>query len=281
MFTVNPNPSYKPVPYKGDGWQEMAGATCIPFLKQVTWEKAGTCEVLQKREIDKDGKGGFNDISLPAMLYKGNVKGRTVGLLIGNVQSPMRAFAVSNDAAYDSLLAQLQANRGFVDEQMKEVGKVFTNNDAQSLYAWEAKFFGADGTNARAVAKIAPASRTKSKKLVQSIKAELVDEKEAVNLVKEIAKRYDVFNVEVDFGAFDGRLLGYAQATADQITPLARPVGIRLWFARDILYKHTVIHECAHAIEMFKTGVGGHGQGFRTIYKLLLRQYHGLTPTGI
>lgn len=280
MFTVNPNPSYKPEPYAGTGWKEIAGATALPFLRQPTWTKDGVCDVLQNREIDADGSGGLNDSTLPAMLYKGTVRDRTIGVVIGNIQSPLRAFMVADEAAYQSLVKQLQTNKGFVDEQMKAVGKVFTGNDASSLYAWQGSFFGYSN-HLHKVAKTSAVSRTKSKTFLKDSKARILDEKETVNLIKDICKRYNVYNVKVTLGKFNGSVLGWCKTSDDQVTPFARPVGIEMWLASDLLYMATTIHECAHAIEFFKTGVSGHGKGFRDIFRLLLKQYMEIDPVGL
>jgi hypothetical protein len=281
MFTVNPNPNYKPEPFQGDGYQELSGATVIPFLKHPTWTKDGMTELLRSREIDANGDGKVTDSTMPAMLYKGTIKDRTVALVLGDIKDPLRAFAVNSEVEYQALKEELQRNKGFLDQQMADVGKVFTNNDADALYAWQDRFFGYTANNQGKIVKQSSISKVKAQQALKGTKGVVIDEKEAVNLIKEICKRYNVYNVEVLFFNFDGRTRGWCRCSEDSITPLSRPVGIQIGLARQLLLKSTAIHETAHAIEFFKTGVSGHGKGFRSIFKLLLKQYMQIDPVGL
>jgi hypothetical protein len=187
---------------------------------------------------------------------------------------------VTDGEAYARLLTMLQTNKGFVDEQLAAVGKVFSNNDANAVYAWTADYFGL-GKHINKVVRTNAVSRVASKKALVGTRAELVSEKEAIQLVKEIAKRYDLYNVEVIFGPFDGRTLGWCMCSEDSVTPFSLPVGLKMFFAKDVLYKHTVLHECAHGIEFMRHGVSGHGKGFRTLFKTLLRQYMQIKAEGL
>ncbi len=279
MVVVNENLSYKPPPFNGVGWQEINGSTAKAFLNQLEWVKDNSCEFLQNREIDVDGKS-LNDQCAITFVYKGVVRDRTVGLILGPAKSPLRAFMVTDQDAYDRLLAMLQRNKGFVDDQLKDVGKVFSNNDANAVYAWTADYFGIN-KHVMKVAKTNAVSRVASKKAIAGTRAELVTEKEAIQLIKEIAKRYDLYNVEIIFGPFDGKTLGWCMCSEDSVTPFSLPVGLKMFFAKDILYKHTVLHECAHGIEFMRHGVSGHGKGFRTLFKLLLRQYMQVRAEGL
>ena len=281
MFVVNKNPNYKPKPFKGDGYQEINGATALPFIKQIEWIKDAACGVLQNRVVDQKGQS-VHDQTAQTMVYKGVVNGKTVGLLLGPLQSPYRLFAVQGEEKYKRLLDELQDNKGFLNEQMAAVGKVYSNNDADALYSWQNNFFGLTGQQISKIIKTSKVARTKSEEATKGTRAKLMkSQREVVELVTEIAKRYDVYNVEVNFGKFDGQTTGWAQVTEDSVTPFSLPVGVRVWFAEEIMYRHTVIHEMAHAIEMIRHGISGHGKGFRSIYKLLLRQYHGVSPEGL
>lgn len=276
MFKVNENPSYRPIPYKGNGWQEINGSSVLPFLKQVTWVKDSSCEIIRNREIDNSDR--IKEEVEKTFVYRGKVGDRTVALLLGGVMSPLRVFMVEDGDVYGELLAMLQRNQGFVDEQLASIGNIVSDNSADALYAWQESFFGVS-KNAAMVRKLRGVSMTNAKKKIQG-RAELVTEKEAYSIIKAIAIKYDLYNIDLTFGTA-GNVLGWCSVSEDSITPLSLPIGLKMWFNKDVLYKHTVVHECAHGIEFMRNGISGHGKGFRKIYKTLLRQYMNLNAEGL
>ncbi|QIG70354.1 hypothetical protein EVB87_254 [Rhizobium phage RHph_N28_1] len=279
IFNINSNPSYKPAPYASTYYKEIMGAQIQPFLRAPKWDKADSIDILANRTVD--GTGNTKDQVSPEMVYIGRAGERVIGLIIGQIQSPKRAFAVlTGQEGFDKLLAELKANKGFLNAQIEEVGKVLTSNDAQSLYAWEENFFG--NVSKVAYAKMAaPTANTRAVREAKKGRVELIDLKRAGDLITQVAKKYEIYNIEFKTMKFDGKTLGFCAPRDDSGLWLSRPTGITICLAEDVLLAHTVLHEMAHAVEVFRTGMGGHGKGFRTIYKTLLRQFLGISATGL
>lgn len=274
---INAKPDYKPAMLSGDGWREVGGKMAQSFLSSLTWTKVGASERLANRTVD-DTSSRDEVAILP--IYLGEVSGRVAGVLFGDVKNPYRIYAVADKEAADAVIAQLQRNKGFMDEQLEAVGDILTNNNATGLYSWENDFFG-DSKNLFKAWRVSGVSHHKAKTYLEGTKAQLVTEAEAAVLLKKLAKKYNIYNVELTFMPFDGKLLGFAKATEDSITPGIKPVGIEIHISRDVIYLHTILHEFSHAIELFHNGIGGHGKAFRKIYKQLIKEEMGLNAIGL
>lgn len=281
-FTTNSNASYKPTPFQSSYYMEMLGTAAASFAKSAEWVKVAACDVLKARSSD-DMEA---DKTYPTFVYKGTAGGQTVGLILGPRDTPYRVFNVDGEDGFTATLQNLQANKGFLEEQAVEVDKVYSGNDAQALYAWESRFFGESSLFSRMHAN--ELTKGKAKKKTDAFRAEPCDIKEAMEIIKTIAKRYDVYNVEVTFGATQKTgngmtLLGQSTPWdgGDSIPHFGRPFGIRIFLAESVLMKHTVVHEMTHGIQQFKYGLTAHGKAFRSLYRLLLRQNLGVTPEGL
>lgn len=276
MVMINPKPNYKPVAFTGPGYYEINGKMVQQMMQQAQWVKADSLDLLRDRVVSETGS---HDTTFPVMVYKGIAGGDTIGLLYGTQNQPLRMFGTDDDDAANSLLAELKENHGFLNQQMDVVGDILSNNNARALYAWEHDFFGEpDPTK---LARISAVSTTKAKSLMAGTRSELIDTGEAIELAKAIAKKYDIANVELDFGTFDGHIYGRCKPSEDTVVPYTMPVGLNIFLAKGVLVKHTVVHEMAHGIEMFGSGLSGHGKNFRKIYKLLLKQFLGIEATGL
>lgn len=272
---INSNPSYKPKFLKGEGWMEIGGKSAQSFLRALNWVKTDSSERLRNRVVEETGDRLETDI-LP--IYRGSVNGRVTGVLFGNVNAPYRMYSVEDDKAADRLIAEIKRNKGFTDQQIEIVGEIYQNNEAQALYSWEGKFFGYK--NLSQIARLTSISMSKAKKLVEGTNAEILDKVEAVDLAKKLAKKHGVYNLDFDFIPFDGRLLGYVEASEDGITPGIMPYGVNMRINSAVIYQHTILHEFAHAIELFHNGLSGHGENFRKIYRKILKD-EDLKPTGL
>lgn len=276
MVMINPKPNYKPLAFTGPGYYEVNGKMVQQMMQQAEWVKTDSLDLLRDRVVSETGK---KDSTIPVMVYKGVAGGDTIGLLYGTKDQPLRMFGTDDDASAMSLLAELKQNHGFLNQQMDVVGDILNNNNARALYAWEADFFGEP--NPDKLAKISAVSTTKAKQLMQGTRSELIDTGEAIELAKNIAKKYDIANVDIEFGHFDGNLYGRCKPSEDTIVPYTMPIGLNVFFAKNVLVKHTVVHEMSHGIEMFQHGLSGHGKNFRKIYKLLLKQFLGIDAVGL
>lgn len=274
---INAKPGYVPDLVKTQTYREIGSKMAQAFLTNATWEKAGNIALLRNRIVTETGDQK-EVLNLP--LYRGSVNGKSVGLVIGMIKEPLRMFAVANDDAFKTLADELTKNHGFLNAQIDAVGDVFTNNNAKALYKWESDFF-AEGQSLNKIAKIAAISTVKARKAVEGTNATFLTESEASKLVAELAKKYEIYNLELEWFPWDGLLFGSVAPSEDGVLPLMKPVGIKMKLARDVIYEHTILHEFAHAIELFKEGVSAHGSGFRKIYRQLLKTHAKLNPVGL
>lgn len=275
---INPNADYSPKLPKTNQYMEIAGRKAQSFLNTAEWTKAGAVNLLRNRIVSEDGTSSEAFANVP--VYIGKVNGNTVGLVIGQIKEPLRLFAVSDQKSFDALFAELTKNHGFLESQMQAVGNVLTNNNADGLYAWEGDFFGY-GKHLKKIWRTAGISTVKQKQVVTGTNAEVLTKGEVQRLVKEVAKKYNIYNLELQFGPFDGRILGYAKPNDDAVLPYSLPLGAILWINESIIYKHTVIHELAHIMEFMEHGLSGHGSGFRANYRKLIKEYLNQNPAGL
>lgn len=276
---INPNADYSPALPKTNQYKEMNGRPAQSFLNTATWAKAGAVNLLRNRIVSEDGMTN-SEAFFNVPVYVGSVNGNVVGLVIGQIKEPLRLFAVANQAAFDSLFAELTKNHGFLESQIQAVGNVLTNNNADGLYAWEGKFFG-ESKHLKKVWRTAGISTVKQKQVVTGTNAEVLTKGEVQRLVKEVAKKYNIYNLELQFGPFDGRILGYAKPNDDGVLPYSLPLGAILWLNDAIIYKHVVLHELAHVMELMEHGLSGHGAGFRANFRKLIKEYLNQNPVGL
>lgn len=274
---LNPKQGYVPELAKTDNYREIGSKMAQAFLTNATWDKAGNVELLRNRIVTETGD---KKEILNTPIYRGTVNGRSVGLLIGPVKSPLRMFATKNDEAFAALMQEVIKNHGFLNEQIDRVGDIYTDNNAKALYSWEAHFFG-EGKSLHKIAKVASVSIVKARKAVEGTNSEFMTEQEATKLVSDLAKKYGVFNLELTWFPWDGMLFGAVSPSEDGVLPFMKPVGVKMRLAKDVVYKHTILHEMAHAIEMFREGVSAHGSGFRKIYRQLIKENTKLNPVGL
>lgn len=274
---LNPKPGYIPELAKTQTYKEIGSKMAQAFLTNATWDKAGNVELLRNRIVTEDGD---KKEILNQPIYRGSVNGKSVGLLIGQVKTPLRMFAVANDDAFAALMQEIIKNHGFLNEQIDRVGDVFTNNNASALYTWENHFFG-EGKSLKKIAKVASISQVKARQAVEGTNSTFLTEAEASKLVEQLAKKHGVFNLELEWIPWDGVLFGSVAPSEDGVLPFMKPVGIKMRLARDVVYLHTILHEMSHAIELFNEGVSAHGAGFRKIYRHLIKENTKLNPVGL
>lgn len=276
---INSDPNYTPPTISDEGWKEMYGAKVTPMLRQLEWIKDDACPVLQSRTVDEE-HGKVSDETEVTFIYKGVANGKTKALLLGTLATPFRVFYVADDKAFAVVKSQLMKNEGFLDYQITEIGTTLTDNKADAIYAWQDNFFSLAKHSAKIAAR-SKYSHTQAAKQTEGTRAVVLNEREATNLIKEIATKYGIKNLDLQFGPLRNNVLGYVTSLDDATTPMALPFGVKLWYNDSVIYKHSVIHECAHAIEMFRNGLTAHGKGFRDIYRVLLKAYMDLDPVGL
>lgn len=274
---INAKPGYVPDLYRTQEYREIGSKMAQAFLTNATWDKAGNVELLRNRIVSETGE--HNEV-INQPIYRGSVNGKSVGLVIGMIKTPLRMFAVANDKAFQGLMTEIVKNHGFLNEQIQRVGDIYTNNNAQALYKWESDFFG-EGKSLYKLAKVAAISQVKARQAVEGTNAVFMTEPEAEKLIAAIAKKHEVYNIEVEWMAWDGRLFGSAAPSEDSVLPFMKPIGIKLRLARDVIYQHTILHELSHAIELMREGVSAHGAGFRKIYRQLIKENTKLNPVGL
>lgn len=264
MFQINK--TIRPIRLKSFATETFVAVPAAKAMDFCTADRHERIEIGTFWSLDERRDG--RDVIAYVLAKRGMEIGLAVYLDTGDHVS---TYAFNTEQGKIDCIEMLKQCHGRNYDEFETVKRYHQKVEAVDLYSWEQENLNGTMRNMYEVVNIPSVVKGRHKKVYENNRATPLTRGEAVELVKRIAKDYNLYNITLTFMSFNGRQLGFAQRVGHSIIERVTEATVSL--CDDLLLDTTLIHEMAHVVDFYRDGESGHGDRFRENYEDMLNRY--------